>query len=124
MEHEKTTTQGGAREGAGRKRTLPNGTKPVYFALTENEKEAVRKFIVEMRNGGVKRMSRKEELEHKEYEIIMEVAKPMRKALRGIIDLYGGRGKGFRKAEEVAKFIGIVGFKDAVQDWENDNPNK
>lgn len=124
MENEKTTTQGGAREGAGRKRTLPEGTKPVYFALTEDEKKAVKRFIVEMRHGGAKQMSKREELEHKEYEIIMEVAKPMRKALRQIIDLYGGRGKGFRKAEEVAKFIGIVGAKDAVQDWENDNPNK
>ena len=122
MENEKNiTTKGGAREGAGRKRELPEGTKPTYFAITEEEKLAVKKLIREMRNKGDKKMNEEKMREQKVAEIMHRNGKVLAKAAREIIDLYGGRGKGFRKAEEVMKVMAIVASKDGIQDWENDN---
>ena len=38
--NEKTTKRGGIREGAGRKKSLPEGAKPSSFILTDAEKTA------------------------------------------------------------------------------------
>ena len=56
--------------------------------------------------------------------IIRATAKPFAEALCEVINLYGGRGKGFRTAESVAKAISVIAFKDAVQKWECENPRK
>ena len=43
--------RGGRREGAGRKRTLPEGAKPTSFQLTEAERIAVKEYIKRLRTG-------------------------------------------------------------------------
>ena len=42
---------GGRREGAGRKKTLPEGAKPTSFHLTEAERIAVKEYIKRLRAG-------------------------------------------------------------------------
>lgn len=43
------TIKGGFREGAGRKKELPEGAKATYFNITEEERKACKKLIAEMR---------------------------------------------------------------------------
>lgn len=43
--------RGGRREGAGRKRTLPEDAKPTSFKLTDEEKIAVKEYIKRLRTG-------------------------------------------------------------------------
>ena len=120
---EKNTRLGGFREGAGRKKELPDGAKVTSFKLTDTERIAVKKFIAELRGGDNSKMKEAEK-EKIAFEIMERATKPLALALREIIDLYGGRGKGFRKAEETAKMIAIAASKDAAQFWENDNPRQ
>lgn len=124
METIKNSTKvGGAREGAGRKRELPEGARVTSFKLTDTERIAVKKFIAELR-GGEKAKAKMLEAEKEKQvdEIITKTTKPLAEELYKVINIYGGRGKGFRKAESAAKIISVVAFKDAVQKWENENP--
>jgi len=41
--------RGGKREGAGKKQTLPDGTKPRTIRLTDTEYEKVKSLIEELR---------------------------------------------------------------------------
>lgn len=116
-----TNNKGGARIGAGRKKTLPDGTKPVYFALTEDEKVTVRDFVARLRHGKEKMLTQQALIEETESRIAGIARVNLKRFVRQIIDLYGGRGKGFTKGEEFAKFVGITAFKSAVADWEADN---
>lgn len=119
---EKTTQLGGAREGAGRKKELPEDAKVTSFKLTEAERRAVKKFIVEMRHSNQKQ----EELEkeNEAHRIMRDASELVSKELFKIINLYGDRKKGFRKAEEYSKILSVGAFKDAVQMWENENKDK
>lgn len=113
------------KEGAGRRKELPEGAKVTSFKLTDTERIAVKKFIADLRGG---KESKAKMLEAKREQqanaIIKATAKPFAKALCEIINLYGGRGKGFRVAESVARTISVIAFKDAVQKWECENPRK
>lgn len=122
---ERNSRLGGFREGAGRKKELPDGAKVTSFKLTDTERIAVKKFIAGLRGGGNSKLKEAEK-EKIAFEIGRKATKPLALALRKIVDLYGGRGKGngFRKAEEAAKFIAIVATKDAIQLWESDNPRQ
>ncbi|WP_418532590.1 hypothetical protein [Phascolarctobacterium succinatutens] len=114
---------GGAREGAGRKRELPEGARVTSFKLTDTERIAVKNFIAELR-GGEKSKAKMLEAEREQQTdaIIEATVKPFAEELYKVINLYGGRGKGFREAERVGKTISIIAFKDAVQKWEKENP--
>ena len=111
--------QNGFKEGAGRKRELPEGARVTSFKLTDTERIAVKKFVAELRGS---KESKAKMLEAKREQqtnaIIRATAKPFAEALCEVINLYGGRGKGFRMAESVAKAISVIAFKDAVQKWE------
>ena len=120
---EKNTRLGGFREGAGRKKELPNGAKVTSFKLTDAERIAVKKVNCETRGGKHLKM-KKAKKEKIAFEIMQRATEPLAIELRRIIDLYGGRGKGFRKAEEIAKVIAVAAPKDAIQSWENDNPRQ
>ena len=121
---EKNTRLGGFREGAGRKKELPDGAKVTSFKLTDAERIAVKKFIAELRGGDNSSKMKEAEKEKRAFEIMEEATKALVPAMREIIDLYGGRGKGFRKAEEVARIIAVAAPKDGIQLWENDNPRQ
>ncbi len=120
---EKNTRLGGFREGAGRKKELPDDAKVTSFKLTDAERIAVKKFIAELRGGDNSKMKEAEK-EKRAFEIMEEATKALVPAMREIIDLYGGRGKGFRKAEEIARIIAVAAPKDGIQLWENDNPRQ
>ncbi len=124
METIKTSTKvGGAREGAGRKRELPEGARVTSFKLTDTERIAVKNFIAELRGSErAKAKMLEAKREQQTNAIIRAAAKPLAEALCEVINLYGGRGKGFREAERVGKTISVIAFKDAVQKWENENP--
>ncbi len=115
---EKKTTRGGVRVGAGRKKTLPEGARAATFMLSDDERLAVKKFIVEMRKNGQAELNK----DHEAQKLMDEAVKPLAETLHEIIKLYGGRGKGFRKAEEMSKIIGIMAFKESVGMWERENP--
>ena len=52
MENVKNSIKaGGARDGAGRKKELPEGARVTSFKLTETERIAVKNFIAELRGG-------------------------------------------------------------------------
>ena len=108
--------KGGFREGAGRKKELPEGAKATYFNITEEERKACKKLIAEMREKNVAEISKEDQA----FEILVDATKPVAQALYEIIKLYGGRGKGFREAERMGKLLGVVAFKDAVQIFENE----
>ena len=110
------TIKGGFREGAGRKKELPEGAKATYFNITEEERKACKKLIAEMREKNVAKISK----ENQAFEILVDASRPVAQALYEIIKLYGGRGKGFREAERMGKLLGVVAFKDAVQIFENE----
>ena len=124
MENVKNSIKAGAaREGAGRKRELPAGARVTSFKLTDTERIAVKNFIAELR-GGEKSKAKMLEAEREQQTdaIIEATVKPFAEELYKVINLYGGRGKGFRKGESVAKIISVMAFKDAVHKWENENP--
>ena len=104
------TVKGGYREGAGRKKELPEGTKPTYFNITEEERQACKKLIAKMRE-----VSKDEQA----LEALRYAIEPAGKALYEVIKIYGGR-KGFREAERLSKVLGVIAFKDAVQIFENE----
>lgn len=108
--------KGGFREGAGRKKELPEGAKATYFNITEEERKACKKLIAEMREKNVAEISKEDQA----FEILVDATKPVAQALYEIIKLYGGRGKGFREAERMGKLLGVAAFKDAVQIFENE----
>lgn len=110
------TIKGGFREGAGRKKELPEGAKATYFNITEEERKACKKLIAEMREKNVAEISKEDQA----FKIIVNASKLVAQALYEIIKLYGGRGKGFREAEKMGKLLGVVAFKDAVQIFENE----
>lgn len=113
------------KEGAGRRKELPEGAKVTSFKLTDTERIAVKKFIADLRgNKESKAKMLEAKREQQTNAIIRATAKPFAEALCEVINLYGGRGKGFRVAESVARTISVIAFKDAVQNWEHENPRK
>ena len=96
----------------------------VNYEIDEyDERIAVKNFIAELR-GGEKSKAKMLEAEREQQTdaIIEATVKPFAEELYKVINLYGGRGKGFRKGESVAKIISVMAFKDAVHKWENENP--
>lgn len=113
------------KEGAGRRKELPEGAKVTSFKLTDTERIAVKKFIADLRgNKESKAKMLEAKREQQANAIIKATAKPFAEALCEIINLYGGRGKGFRMAESTATAISVIAFKDAVHMWERENPRK
>lgn len=113
------------KEGAGRRKELPEGAKVTSFKLTDTERIAVKKFVAELR-GSEKAKARMLEAKREQQTdaIIEATVKPFAEELHKVINLYGGRGKGFRVAESVARVISVIAFKDAVHMWERENPRK
>lgn len=111
------------REGAGRKRELPEGARVTSFKLTDTERIAVKKFVAELRGSEKAKAKMLEAKREQQTDAIIEATvKPFAEELHKVINLYGGRGKGFRVAESVARTISVIAFKDAVQKWEKENP--
>ena len=72
----KTNTHGGAREGAGRKKSLPDGAKPSTFILTEYEKAAVKDYIVSMRREAANKPKISINMEETLFKLAFQMLKP------------------------------------------------
>lgn len=116
---EKITKRGGAREGAGRKKTLPDGSKPTSFILTDEEKINVKKFIANMRAETSEKPKVNTEVVNVLFKTGIKSLEPIALAL---IEAHGG--KPYSKVEKMMKDVAIIAFKDAVSEYETKNAVK
>ena len=111
--NEKVITRGGLREGSGRKKSLPDGAKPTTFKLTENERLAVKKFIVSMRNEAAGKPVINIDWEATTFEMVIKMLKPFAYAM-----IQANGGLPYEKVERLMKDAAMIAFKDAVSDYE------
>ena len=112
----KANTHGGAREGAGRKKSLPDGAKPSTFILTEDEKLAVKDYIISMRREAAGKTIVSINLEEELFKLAFQMLKPVAATM---IKVNGGRPWG--KIEKLLKDAAVMAFKDAVCDYEHEH---
>lgn len=112
----KINTHGGAREGAGRKKILPDGAKPSTFILTEDEKLAVKDYIVSMRKEAAGKPRVSINIEEELFKLAFQMLKPVAATM---IKINGGRPWG--KIEKLLKDAAVMAFKDAVCDYEHEH---
>ena len=115
----KANTHGGAREGAGRKKSLPDGAKPSTFILTEDEKLAVKDYIISMRREAAGKPKVSINLEEELFKLAFLMLKPVAATM---IMVNGGRPWG--KIEKLLKDAAVMAFKDAVYDYEREHELK
>ncbi|MDY4921105.1 MAG: hypothetical protein SO119_08570 [Phascolarctobacterium sp.] len=113
---QKISKRGGAREGAGRKKTLPEGTRTTSFILTEEERLAVKKYVAKMRQEGMPQKSAKVPDINWERTIFEAGIKMLKPIAFAIIEEDNGK---FKRAENFLKDIAVIAFKDAVSDYEH-----
>ena len=113
---QKINTHGGAREGAGRKKILPDGAKPSTFILTEDEKLAVKDYIVSMRREAAGKPRVSINIEEELFKLAFHMLKPVAATM---IKINGGRPWG--KIEKLLKDAAVMAFKDAVCDYEHEH---
>ena len=109
----KTTKRGGIREGAGRKKSLPEGAKPASFILTDAEKSAVKKYIVNMRQEAKGKPMVTIDWEKTTFEIVIKMLRPF-----ALTMIRANGGAPYIKVERLMKDAAIIAFKDAVSDYE------
>ena len=73
---EKMGTRGGVRDGAGRKKSLPDGARPTTFKLTEDERLAVKKYIASMRDEAAGKPVVNIDWEAATFEMVVKMLKP------------------------------------------------
>ena len=110
--NEKTTKRGGIREGAGRKKSLPEGAKPSSFILTDAEKTAVKKYIVSMRNEAKGKPIVSIDWEKTTFEMVIKMLRPF-----ALTMIRANGGAPYEKVEKLMKDAAIIAFKDAVSDY-------
>ena len=111
--NEKTTKRGGIREGAGRKKSLPEGAKPASFILTDAEKSAVKKYIVNMRQEAKGKPMVTIDWEKTTLEMVIKMLRPF-----ALTMIRANGGAPYIKVERLMKDAAIIAFKDAVSDYE------
>ena len=113
MEEKVLKQHGGKREGAGRKKVVPEGASVHSFMLTDDETVAVKRFI-----GSVRHKKAEAEQEKKVGMSIDEVVRLGYKMLKPVAELViQAKGSG-REAERVMKDIAIMAFKDVICEQE------
>ena len=114
---------GGKREGAGRKKVVPEGARYHTFALSDEETKEVKRFISAMRKGNESKKSQPtisiNEVQDTAFNIMVSTAKSIASAL---IKLNGGAP--YEEVEFILKDAAMIGFKDAVSEYERHNKTK
>ncbi len=113
---EKTVQRGGAREGAGRKRTLPEGSKPTTFVLTQEERLVVRQFIVNMRRDAEIKNAAKFDARGLLVDTFAKLSEVFGNQLMRM-DHHGP--KAYKKAVADLQRAADLGCRDALCEWEN-----
>ena len=109
----KTTKRGGIREGAGRKKSLPEGAKPASFILTDAEKSAVKKYIGNLRQEAKGKPVVAIDWEKTTFEMVIKMLRPF-----ALTMIRANGGAPYIKVERLMKDAAIIAFKDAVSDYE------
>ena len=110
---EKMGTRGGVRDGAGRKKSLPDGARPTTFKLTEDERLAVKKYIASMRDEAAGKPIVNIDWEAATFEMVVKMLKPYAYTM-----IMANGGLPYEKVEKMMKSAAMIAFKDAVSDYE------
>ena len=110
---EKMGTRGGVRDGAGRKKSLPDGARPTTFKLTEDERLAVKKYIASMRDEAAGKPVVNIDWETAAFEMVIKMLKPFAYTM-----IMANGGLPYEKVEKMMKSAAMIAFKDAVGDYE------
>ena len=90
----KANNHGGAREGAGRKKSLPDGAKPSTFILTEYEKAAVKDYIVSMHREAAGKPKISINMEETLFKLAFQMLKPSAaKDVNAKVSSFAARGR-------------------------------
>ena len=110
---EKMVIRGGVRDGAGRKKSLPDGAKITSFKLTEDERLAVKKYIASMRDEAAGKPAINIDWETATFEMVVKMLKPFAYTM-----IMANGGLPYEKVEKMMKSAAMIAFKDAVSDYE------
>lgn len=113
---EKMVQRGGARVGAGRKRTLPEGSKVTTFALTEEERLAVKQFVVNMRRDAKVKRTATVDTRQLLLDTFRELATVFGAKL---MSMDGYRSGAYKKAVRDLQCEADKACREALCDWEN-----
>lgn len=126
MEEKILKQRGGRREGAGRKKSLPEGTRMRTIALTDAEMDSVRKHIIALRKGEKRKQEQTgkpvfttDEMQDAAFGI---AAKTIKAVAGAMIALNGGAP--YENIETAIKDAAMIGFKDAVSEYERTRKTK
>ena len=111
---EKMGTRGGVRDGAGRKKSLPDGARPTTFKLPEDERIAVKKYIASMRDEAAGKPVVNIDWEAAAFEMVVKMLKPYAYTM-----IMANGGLPYEKVEKMMKSAAMIAFKDAVSDYEH-----
>ena len=110
---EKMVIRGGVRDGAGRKKSLPDGARITSFKLTEDERLAVKKYIASMRDEAAGKPVVNIDWETATFEMVMKMLKPFAYTM-----IVANGGLPYEKVEKMMKSAAMIAFKDAVSAYE------
>lgn len=110
---EKMVIRGGVRDGAGRKKSLPDGARITSFKLTEDERLAVKKYIASMRDEAAGKPVVNIDWEAATFEMVVKMLKPYAYTM-----IMANGGLPYEKVEKMMKSAAMIAFKDAVSDYE------
>ena len=110
---EKMVIRGGVRDGAGRKKSLPDGARITSFKLTEDERLAVKKYIASMRDEAAGKPIVNIDWEAATFEMVVKMLKPYAYTM-----IMANGGLPYEKVEKMMKSAAMIAFKDAVSDYE------
>ena len=117
MEEKILKQRGGKREGAGRKKTLPEDARLRTFALNDEEMQNVRRFIVSMRKEKAIPSTDKKvsatQVQEQAINMLRNISKTIAGALIGLND-----GAPYEDIEFAIRDAAMIGFKDAVSEYE------
>lgn len=126
MEEKILKQRGGKRDGAGRKKSLPEGTRVRTLALTDAEMDSVRKHVIALRKEEQRKREQVGEPVFTAKDIqdsAFGIAVKTIKAVAGAMIALNG-GAPYEGVEALIKDAAMIGFKDAVSEYERTRKTK
>ena len=117
MEEKILKQRGGKREGAGRKKSLPEDARLRTFALNDEEMQNVRRFITSMRKEKAIPSTDRKVSANQVQEQAINILKNVSTTIAGVLIGLNG-GAPYEGIENLLKDAAMIGFKDAVSEYE------
>lgn len=117
MEEKILKQRGGKREGAGRKKSLPEDARLRTFALNDEEMQNVRRFITSMRKEKAIPSTDRKVSANQVQEQAINILKNVSTTIAGVLIGLNG-GAPYENVELAIKDAAMIGFKDAVSEYE------